>query len=114
MNKLVVFTCDEINSFGLWNLHSGKVDTFPGQILYNERVVQLIPLGLHFLLVSQDRCCNIIVDLCCLTKDNKIKLMGCIGFITDKVTTRVSWASLELKLDAETSDKRKTKIIIKC
>ena len=95
-DSCVLFTCDEINSFGLWNTVTEKVHTFPGQILHNEKTVQLIPLGNYFLLISQDMCFNIIVDLYRLQDNLCVKLLGCIGFLTRQVDFQLKSVDLSI------------------
>ena len=97
MNSFVVFMCDDIGSFGLWHLSTGKVDTFPGQVLHHEKTVKLMPLGNYFVRISQDQCFNLIVDLFCIDERFKIKFLGCIGFLNREINYKLKDIDLEIE-----------------
>ncbi|XP_075247922.1 uncharacterized protein LOC142340998 [Convolutriloba macropyga] len=97
MNSFVVFMCDDIGSFGLWHLSTGKVDTFPGQVMHHEKTVKLMPLGNYFVRISQDQCFNLIVDLFCIDERFKIKFLGCIGFLNREINYKLKDIDLEIE-----------------
>ncbi|XP_063721315.1 uncharacterized protein LOC134847945 isoform X2 [Symsagittifera roscoffensis] len=108
---LVLFTCDETNSFGLWNLQTGDVKTFPGHILYNEKTVRIFPLGRYFLLVSQDSCFNVIANLYILNDLGIVQLVDTIGFITGQVKCQLKDVELKIEQNSRNDENRRKRPI---